>query len=184
MREDAAHGAPPSSLLDEAIESWEYARGGVLDEAEVIADEEYDFRPAPGARSVAELLRHIVESGLMMAGELSDPEGDFTRDDFQGFMDRYAGHLPESPEPHELRELLRWSLEDGVRKIRGAGQDAMLQAIRRFDGERWSRLAWMNHGIAHEEYHRGQLAMYARLLGHVPALTQKILGTDEADGEA
>ena len=39
-----------------------------------------------------------------------------------------------------------------------------------------TRLAWMNHGIAHEEYHRGQIALYARLLGRVPALTQKILG--------
>ena len=34
----------------------------------------------------------------------------------------------------------------------------------------------MNHGIAHEEYHRGQLALYARLLGRVPALTRLIQG--------
>lgn len=176
-------GGPPGTLLDEAVESWGYARAGVLDEAEVITDEEYDFRPAPGARSVAELLRHIVESGLMMAGELSDPDGDFTRDDVAGFMERYAGHLPGSLTPAELRELLRSSLDDGARKIRGAGEDAMLQPIRRFDGAWWSRLAWMNHGIAHEEYHRGQIAMYARLLGHVPALTQKILDTDGTEGE-
>lgn len=179
---DGAQGAPPGSLLEEAVESWEYAREGVLAEAEVIADEEYDFRPAPGARSVSELLRHIVESGLMMAGELSDPEGDFTRDDFAGFMERYAGHLPESLAPDELRGLLRSSLVDGARKIRAAGEEGMLRPIRRFDGEWWSRLAWMNHGIAHEEYHRGQMALYARLLGHVPALTQKILDMDESDG--
>jgi uncharacterized damage-inducible protein DinB len=36
----------------------------------------------------------------------------------------------------------------------------------------------MNHGIAHEEYHRGQLAMYARIQGHVPALTRMIHGDD------
>jgi uncharacterized damage-inducible protein DinB len=52
----------------------------------------------------------------------------------------------------------------------------MLQMITRFDGERGSRLAWMNHGISHEEYHRGQLALYARLAGRVPALTQLIYG--------
>lgn len=172
-------GPPTSSLLDEAIESWEYAREGVLGEAEVIPDERYDFRPAPESRSVAELLRHIVESGLMMSGELSDPEGDFTRDDFQGFMERYAGHLPESPTPAELRALLRSSLEDGVRKIRGAGAGGMLRPIRRFDGESWTRLAWMNHGIAHEEYHRGQLALYVRMLGRVPALTQRIESSEE-----
>jgi len=54
--------------------------------------------------------------------------------------------------------------------------DARLQNIRRFDGKMGTRLAWMNHGIAHEEYHRGQLALYARMLGRVPALTRKIQG--------
>jgi uncharacterized damage-inducible protein DinB len=39
-----------------------------------------------------------------------------------------------------------------------------------------TRLAWMQHGIAHEEYHRGQLATYARLTGRVPALTKRIMG--------
>ena len=52
----------------------------------------------------------------------------------------------------------------------------MLQFIRRFDGKMGTRLAWMNHGVAHEEYHRGQIALSARLLGRVPALTQQILG--------
>jgi uncharacterized damage-inducible protein DinB len=34
----------------------------------------------------------------------------------------------------------------------------------------------MHHGIGHEEYHRGQIALAARLLGHVPALTKLIQG--------
>jgi uncharacterized damage-inducible protein DinB len=34
----------------------------------------------------------------------------------------------------------------------------------------------MMHGIAHEEYHRGQITLYARLLGEVPALTKLIEG--------
>ncbi len=52
----------------------------------------------------------------------------------------------------------------------------MLQYITRFDGLKGTRLAWMQHGVSHEEYHRGQLALYARLLGRVPALTQVIMG--------
>jgi uncharacterized damage-inducible protein DinB len=32
----------------------------------------------------------------------------------------------------------------------------------------------MQHPIAHEEYHRGQIAMYARLVGRIPALTKLI----------
>ena len=64
----------------------------------------------------------------------------------------------------------------GAQQFRQACELHMLQHITRFDGEQGTRLAWMNHGIAHEEYHRGQLALYARLVGRVPALTQLIYG--------
>jgi uncharacterized damage-inducible protein DinB len=71
---------------------------------------------------------------------------------------------------------LKRTQSEGEKKLRAAGELHMLQMITRFDGARGSRLAWMNHGIAHEEYHRGQLALYARLAGRVPALTQLIYG--------
>ena len=76
----------------------------------------------------------------------------------------------------QLIALLTKTQQDGEKKIRAAGDLHFLQLITRFDGERGSRLAWMNHGIAHEEYHRGQIALYARLVGRVPALTQLIYG--------
>jgi len=72
--------------------------------------------------------------------------------------------------------LLRTQQRDAERKFRGAGSLALYQFITRFDGQPGTKLAWLNHGIAHEEYHRGQLALYARLLGRVPALTQLIEG--------
>jgi uncharacterized damage-inducible protein DinB len=164
------------TLLEEAIESWEFARMGVIAEADVFAVDEYDFRPAEGSRSVTELLRHLVESGLMMVGELTDPAGDFTRADPGTIYAEYAEAVPGEASPAGLRALLRTTLEEGVAKFREAGEVDMLQTIRRFDGESWTRLAWMHHGIAHEEYHRGQLALYARMCGHVPALTRMIHG--------
>ena len=169
-------GSRYNTLLEEAIESWEYARQGVIAEAEGIPEDAWSFRPHPNAKSVAELVRHIVEAGLMMVGELTDPEGDFTRDVPGGFTALHAGHLSDDPSVPELKALLESMLEDGVAKFRAAGEVQMLQTIRRFDGEHWTRLAWMHHGIAHEEYHRGQLATYARAQGLVPALTQMIHG--------
>ena len=64
-----------------------------------------------------------------------------------------------------------------ISKIRDVGELFMLQRITRFDGEQGTRIAWMNHGISHEDYHRGQVALYARLVGRVPALTQLIRST-------
>jgi uncharacterized damage-inducible protein DinB len=73
--------------------------------------------------------------------------------------------------------VLRSQQREADRKFRRAGSLALYQFITRFDGQPGTKLAWLNHGIAHEEYHRGQLALYARLLGHVPALTQLIEGS-------
>jgi uncharacterized damage-inducible protein DinB len=70
--------------------------------------------------------------------------------------------------------MLKATHAQGARSLRQAGELRLLQLVRRFDGKRGTRLAWLNHGIAHEEYHRGQIALYARLLGRTPALTRLI----------
>lgn len=168
--------AAGTSLLEEALQAWTYAREGVLGELDNIPGDSWDWRPHEEARSVAELALHIVEAGLMMTGELTNPEGDFTRQPPPAFTEEHAGHLPDDPGPGALRDLLRSTLEEAVAEFRAAGEVAMLQTIRQFNGEPSTRLGWMHHGIAHEEYHRGQLAMYARTMGLVPALTQMIHG--------
>lgn len=165
---------PYTNLLEEAIEAWEDVRRGVLEEAEVIPDDRYDYRPDPDARSVAELLRHILEAGEVMAGELTREDGDFPRQSYAEHIEEHAGHLPDAPPPDELRGLLRSRFGDAGARFRAAGELHLLQFIRRFDGRQGTRLAWMHHGIAHEMYHRGQLALYARTMGVVPALTRKI----------
>lgn len=49
-------------LLDEALEAWEDARGGVIAEAENVPADRYGFRPEEEVRSVRELLLHIMRS--------------------------------------------------------------------------------------------------------------------------
>ena len=163
-----------TSLLEEAIEAWDGARRGVVAEASGIPARDYDFRPAPGARSVAELVAHVAATGMMWANELTRPDADFTRKSFPAFIRQFAEETAVPRPRGEWLRLLRRSHRDGVRRIRAAGEVQMLQYVRRFDGERGTRLTWMHHGVAHEEYHRGQLALYARLLGRTPALTRAI----------
>ncbi len=164
------------TLLDEALDGWRFARQGVIAELENIPAESFDFSPAPGVRTVAELTRHILESGMVMAGELTHPGGNFTRQSYPEFLKEYAGDLDQRQDKATLIELLRRSLENGTEKFREAGEIMLLQQIMQFNGEPATRLSWMSHGIAHEEYHRGQLCVYARLLGLVPALTKVIHG--------
>jgi uncharacterized damage-inducible protein DinB len=165
------------TLLDEALEGWRFAREGVVAEFENIPADRFDFRPTPETRTVAELARHIVGSGRMMAGELSRADGDFTRLSFPDFMKEYGRGLEDEADKTALIAHLRESFEDGVSRLRGAGEIRMLQQIVQFNGEPATRLSWMSHGVAHEEYHRAQVALYARLLGLVPALTRIIQGS-------
>src|SRR6266542_1281716 len=145
------------SVLDEILAAWAYTRDGVIAEVKNLPESALDFRPNHHTRATRDIVQHIVESGLLMSGELSRPDGDFQRKSYPALLAEHAR-------------------ADGSRRIRAVGEVAMLQTIRQFNGEPATRLSWMHHGIAHEEYHRGQLALYARLVGRVPALTKLIQG--------
>ena len=165
-----------TTVLEEVLEAWRYTRDGVIDELRTLPDKDLSFRPAADSRMAFELVQHIIESGMMMAGELSRTDGDFRRKSYEGFLHEYGRGVSAWRTKATLLAALRKTHADGEKRIRTAGELHMLQHIRRFDGEMGTRLAWMNHGISHEEYHRGQLALYARLLGRVPALTRRIQG--------
>jgi uncharacterized damage-inducible protein DinB len=165
-----------TTLLDEALEAWTDARNGVIAELENIPANRFDAAAGAGARSVGELALHIAEVGLMMAGELTRGDGDFRRAPYDTLIAEYRGPIDAAKGKREIVAAMKRTLKDGVRAFRDAGELHMLGPIRRFDGKYGSRFAWMQHGIAHEEYHRGQIAMSARLMGIKPALTRLIEG--------
>ena len=165
-----------SSLLEEAIEAWEDTREGVISEVQNIPTDQFAFRPHEEVRNVSELIVHIMEVSMMMSGELTRPDGDFTRKPYQKLIDEYASSIHELHRKRDLMTALYRTFRKSVKAFRDAGELHMLQYITRFDGKPGTRLAWFHHGVAHEMYHRGQLALYQRHLGLIPALTQRIMG--------
>jgi uncharacterized damage-inducible protein DinB len=168
--------AKSACLLDEALEMWAYTREGVIAEVRNLPESTLDFKPSDATRTTRALVEHLLESGLMMSGELSRPDGDFQRKSYPAFIAEYGSGLSRQRTKAALLDALKRSHADGAKKLRIAGEIGMLQRIRQFNGQLATRLSWMHHGIAHEEYHRGQLALYARLVGRVPALTKLIQG--------
>ena len=165
-----------TSLLEEAIEFWGFSRQGTISEAENIPDEHWGFRPHPKAKNVSELVRHAVDAARMLLGEAADPDGDFTRRSPQAHVEAHGGAVSEDATPQELRDALRSSHEELAERVRAAGQDLMSRDITRFDGKTWKRITYVFYTATHEDYHRGQLATYARSMGIVPALTKRIHG--------
>lgn len=165
-----------TSLLEEALEAWHWVRRGVIDEVRNLGADDLGFRPSPKSRTALELGHHIVEVAEMMCGELTRPDGDFRRKSYADLITEYAGRHKVPAEGVALVALLESTHAAGEKKLQEAGELMLLQYITRFDGKKGTRLAWLYHGIAHEEYHKGQLALYARLRGKTPALTKLIEG--------
>lgn len=167
---------PFNTILEETLEAWQDVRQGLTAEVRNIPASRFDFRPAPQSRSVGDLVRHILEVAMMMTGELTRADTNFHRAPWPKLLGLYAKPAWRATTKPALLRLLAAQLRDGERRFRRAGELSLLQLITRFDGKQGTRLAWWHHGIAHEEYHRGQLAVYARLMGIEPALTRLIRG--------
>lgn len=165
-----------NTLLDEALEAWEDARRGVIEEARNIPANHYGFSPAPGVRDVAELLRHIMEVSMMMTEELTRAETNLRRAPFPALIKPHAQELARLKTKQELIRALERTLREGVKRFRDTGELHLLGPMIRFDGQQGTRFAWFHHGVAQEMYHRGQLTLYQRLLGMEPALTRLIRG--------
>ncbi|NIR49270.1 DinB family protein [candidate division KSB1 bacterium] len=164
------------SLLEETLEAWEDTRLGIVDEVENIPEDQFDFKPADEVRSVREQVLHILEVAMMMTGELTRDDTDFKRAPWPKLLKMYAEEAYQAKTKAELVELLKSQLESAIKQFKEVGELHMLQFIERFDGSPGTRLAWLEHGIAQEMYHRGQLTVYERLMGIEPALTKKIKG--------
>jgi len=162
------------SILDETLIAWADARLGALDEARNIPKRHWDYRPTPDVRTVRELVVHILEVAMLMTGELTRSDTDFHRAPWPKLLAMYAQPVYDAITRNDLLKLMKSQLSEGTVAFRSAGELHMLQLITQFDGEKGTRLAWLNHGIAQEMYHRGQLTTYARLLGIEPVLTKRI----------
>jgi uncharacterized damage-inducible protein DinB len=163
-----------NTLLEEAIDAWTDTREGLIEEVENLPSDRFDFRPAEGSRTVSELVVHIMEVSLMMAGELTREDTNLQRYPWPRLLAEYSKPIDGVSGKRHLLTALRSTFRNGVKAFREAGDLHMIQQITRFDGNKGTRLQWFHHGISHENYHRGQIAVYARLMGKTPALTQKI----------
>jgi uncharacterized damage-inducible protein DinB len=167
---------PFESLLEETLEAWQGTRQGLIAEVRNIPAGRFTFRPTLQSRSVTELVQHILEVAMMMTGELTRADTNLHRAPWPKLLRLYAKPAWRATTKASLLRLLTAQIREGERKFRRAGELSLLQLITRFDGLPGTKLAWWNHGIAHEEYHRGQLALYARLMDREPALTRLIRG--------
>jgi len=143
--------------------------------AQDIPEDKYDFVPAPGARSVSELLRHIAyattfQEDVHRVKQLSTLKGY----DFGAIGREMQAKESESRDKTKIIELLETEGERFASWLESLSPDFLAETVTDPTGvDSRSRLEMLTVGKEHEMHHRGQLMLIERMIGVVPHLTRQ-----------
>jgi uncharacterized damage-inducible protein DinB len=160
--------------LEELLDAWNGVRAGLIAELAQIPAEQFGFQATPETRSVAGIIRHIVEVQKFSTGELCRPDTDFTRLPIRELVARDAAVSYSSGDKEELIESLRSTMESAESALRAFGEEALNEKVQGPFGKAVSKLGYLYLNVGHELHHQGQISVYVRLLQIEPALTAKI----------
>lgn len=161
------------NLVEEAIKNWESYRAGLIAELENIPDSQMGYSPGDGGKTVREVAMHVAETGVAFLAELMKPDGNYANFFKPEVQAALKASMPTANSKAELVALLKSTGADFAAGLRAVGEPLAMQTMPTRAGTQ-SRLTALNFSAAHEQYHRGQLAVYARALGAIPMLTQQI----------
>jgi uncharacterized damage-inducible protein DinB len=153
-------------------ESMRSVRGHTITIAEDIPEEQYDYRPGLGSRSVRKRLLHlasIARLDLRLHGEnkLDSMEGFDFRAFFASLPIQEKSELSKS----EVHFLLREEGERWCRFVEQLPESIIAEQVRTPRGMK-TRFEMLLGTKEHEMHRRGQLIIVERLLGIVPHLTR------------
>ncbi|MGH9572694.1 MAG: DinB family protein [Candidatus Acidiferrales bacterium] len=152
-------------------------RKNTLQIAEDIPEDKYNFRAAPGTRSIAELLTHIAVSQAFQEEvhgkkKLSTLAGF----DFPALMQRMAAEEQKPRTKAQIVELLRSNGEAWAAWLERLSDDFLAESVSMPSGgspASRTRLDMLLSVKEHEMHHRGQLMLVERIIGIVPHLTRE-----------
>jgi uncharacterized damage-inducible protein DinB len=160
--------------LEEMLDVWKEVRAGLIAELAQIPAEQFGFQATPESRSVAGIIRHIIEAQKFLTGELCRPDTDFKRVPIRELVERHAAEAHSGGDKEELLGSLRSSMESAEAALRAFGEEALREKVQGLDGKTISKLGILYFYITHEMYHRGQISVYERLMQIEPVLTAKL----------
>ena len=140
--------------------------------AEAIPGEKYDWRPAPTARSVCEVLVHVAAGNFMLLDTIGEPPpihlyGEVTAQGPErlwmlvGKNDELEKNLRDKT---SVINALRQSLE-AVNRLFSASDEGALNRPQQFFGEETTVRRVYLRLLAHMHEHMGQMIAYTRCIG-------------------
>jgi uncharacterized damage-inducible protein DinB len=153
--------SPSPGLAKELSATWDRAAGDIIDVAEAMPEERYDFKPTPEVSTFRDQLVHVA--GVV-----------------QRFIDTAQGAKSDAGEPHktmtkaEVVALLKETLQAGKENFVSLTDAQMLEPVKFPFGDRMvTRYGFWVGPIYQVANHYGQLVVYLRLNNIVPPATAR-----------
>ena len=150
------HGeAPKGSLfLNTFSSSLDGANEKIISLAEAFGEDQLDWRPAEGIRSVKESILHVAGANYFLAGKLG--------------LKKPAGvNMKDVKTKSELISALKASMDHVTKAVAELSEAELAEKID-FFGNEMPRMGAVLQVAAHANEHLGQLIAYARSTGVVP----------------
>jgi uncharacterized damage-inducible protein DinB len=157
-------------------DAFRTVRGNTIKAAQDIPDSHLDFTPAPGVRTVRQLLAHIAiadEIALTIHGQKMNSLAQLN------FLEVIGRISSEEQKPRSKSELLGLLQERGDAFgtfLEGLNDDFLVEQVAMPPGAEPAtkmRLEMLMGVKEHEMHHRGQLMLVQRMIGVVPHLTRE-----------
>ena len=161
------------SLVEEAVKMLESQRAGVVAEVENTPEDDLDYRISDDAKSLREIALHIAHVSAGLVDEILKTDGSFVHLFSPDIQAGLQARIPPASTKAELIERLKTTGKQNAARLREAGDRLLTETMPTLGGTQ-TRLSAAWFVVAHEMYHRGQLAIYGRGCGVVPALTQRL----------
>ncbi len=148
-----------SNGVELLIQEWERSKQGARDFIEAMPDEHVGFRPVPSVLSFAGQFLHIADANYMFAS--------------------VGCGIPNPNQGQKSEEKPELQSKQAVLDFATAGYDFVIGALRNLDGKsmdeevqffKWTmpRHLVFSKALEHHAHHRGQTAVYFRLVGLKP----------------
>jgi uncharacterized damage-inducible protein DinB len=153
--------SPSPGLAKELVATWERAATDLIDVAEAMPAERYEFKPTPEVQTFGDQLVHVA--GIV-----------------QRFIDTAKGTKSESGQPHktmtkvEVVDLLKQTFQAGKENFVPLTDAQLLEPVKFPFGDRMvSRYGFWMGPLYQIANHHGQLVIYLRLNDIVPPATAR-----------
>jgi len=154
--------------------AYRTVRANTVKAAEEIPESQLDFAPAPGTRTVRQLLTHIALSDSF-AGLHKEKRTNFDGINFPEMVGKLIAEEQKPRSKAELIAMLKQRGEETASWIESLNDDFLAEQFTQGPGQTpasKTRFEMIMSLKEHEMHHRAQLMLIQRMIGQVPHLTR------------